>query len=440
MNDFKIHIIIDKSKKLSQHFLWYLLGFTLMLGLPQLVLFPLSMHILGAETFGRFLYVLGIVSMVGLAPSKGLTDAFLRSIAHVEQSKKPLFLRTTFVLAITLISIIVIPAIFLCLYSKFCIDRTSDISVWIIIIVLAFAAQNLTAVGIIDLAFKRRYALRTFWLSLGNILMFAAIPGIFFIGQSGLPIGYSAGHISAFLLLAVFRRKILFSGQMYDLRMAKHIFQTWVILSLSVLFLLCSRYIHRTVLGTCVSYEEVSIFFAGTTILELFILPINVFGLFGYTVLSAHSSAKRFTPRFCYRYLLVAMLLAIFVYGCISVLSKWPVTFFYPEVAGRALHIMPIMSIGISISVFMHVVRPFVMKFSHVRSIFFIGIISFISHIGSALFLIPRFGLMGAAYAYSIGSGIMGLVWLLFFVARFVFYKNIALDILTIHKETVYTE
>jgi len=416
--------LLNRGKRLSGHFFWYATGFGLHLALPQLVLFPLCLHFMGAEAFGKFIYVVGIVSMVGLAPTNGLTATFLRNVAGVAEERHGLFLRTTFMLAACLVGSILFLAILACLFINFFSQRGGDIVLWIAIIALAFAAQNMIGVGIVDLRFKRRFRTAAFWQSIGSALAFLALPALFLIGNRGVPIGFSTGHILAFVLLLAVRGNNFVSRPYFDKAMAKRIGATWFVLSVSVLFLLSSHYIHRTMLGLYASYEMVSVFFAASVTLTICIMPISLLGLFGIPILSTHNSIERFSPRFCRLYSVAAVVGGALFYVLVILVARWPLYLLYPAVAHSAAELIPLMGIGISMVVLIQAVRPFVIKFASSRTFLLIGIVSLISHCGSAMVLIPKWGLRGAAWAYCIGNSIVALNWFGVFVTKFAWRIN----------------
>ena len=72
---------------------------------------------------------------------------------------------------------------------------------------------------------------------------------------------------------------------------------------------------------------------------------------------------------------------------------------------------MSIMTIGMAITVLMHASRPFVQKFSSLRMLGGLGVVSLVAHLGAALLLIPTHGINGAAWSYTIGHGVTGVAW-----------------------------
>lgn len=416
--------LLGLSKRISGHFFWYMTGYFVQMGLPQLLLFPLCMHLVGEESFGKFIYAYGIVSMIGLAPTKGLIDTFLRNIASISESRRNLFLSTILILAAFSVGILLLLAgIVLSITAGFVAER--QLLVWIGFIAIAFAAQNMVAIKLTSFSFQRQFALRAFWQTLESLAGFGAIPCIILFGVWGLPIGYIIGHITVFLLLYFVHGHSLRKGiSFFDFNMAKRIITTWLVLSGSIVFLLSSRYIHRSILGFWSDYEAVSTFFVATAVLEIFVMPLNIMGLFGFSILSRHSSTKLFSKRFCGLYSVASLMIAIVFYVLILLLSKYMLRIMYPSVAEAAWKLVPITAIGVSMTVLVHFVRPFVIKFSSSKTILAISIISFIAHTCTAFLLIPKWNITGAVYAYCIGNSVVGLTWMIIFIDRFIFRRE----------------
>ena len=63
-------------------------------GLSRLVIFPVAAYLLGKEEFGLFIWSLGIVMMVGKAPSGGLQTGVIRNMARLEEPVKDILIST----------------------------------------------------------------------------------------------------------------------------------------------------------------------------------------------------------------------------------------------------------------------------------------------------------------------------------------------------------
>ncbi len=419
--------LLDLGKRMSGHFFWYLIGFFIRMGLPQLLFFPLCMHLLGEDKFGKFIYAYGLVGMVGLAPTKGLVDTFLRNVASISERRRDLFLSTILILAAFIVSgLLLLTGAALILAVGFNADR--QLLIWIALVVVAFAAQNMAGIQIAKFSFERKYAVRAIWQSIQGVAAFVAIPIILLIGAWGLPIGFAIGHTAAYvLLLIVYYHPFHKTKELFDRKMAKRVMTTWLILTSSGIFFLSSRYIHRSILGIWSDYQSVSIFFAAAAALEIFVVPIDIIGMFGFSILSAHSSSNIFSKRFCGLYASAVGVAALLLYALMTVLAKYLVKLMYPSVSLAAQELIPIMGVGVSMMVLAHLTRPFVMKFASSKTMLTISIISFAAHAGAAFSLIPRWHIRGAAYAYCIGCGVVGLTWLCFFLDRFLFRRKLYL-------------
>lgn len=409
------------GRRLFGHFFWFVTGLVADRALPQLILFPLCMHLMGPDSFGRFIFALGVVSLVGLSPSKGLNNAILRNYAGVRQARRPLLLRTAFTMVIGVVVAISLAALVVCLGMRIASAEDSAAGLWIMILVIAMGARNIVTVGMVDLGVTRQFAQRALWQSAGSVLAFLALPAIFLVGDWGMPLGFAMGHVIALACLLVARQRTFLRRPLFDKGIAKRVTMMWVMLFASSFFFISGRYVHRTVLGAFQegSYEAVSAFFAAAAVLNLFMMPLSITGVFGFQLLSAHASLERFSLRFVRRYAAAAIAGCVCFYGVTRWLAPWPLRLLYPNVAAEALAPMSIMLPGMAITVLMHASRPFVLKFSRWRTLLLIGITSFLVHVGGALLLIPRWGITGAAWAYCIGSTVVALAWFACFVIGF---------------------
>ena len=78
--------VAQKGRRLGGYFSWNVLEVILNMGIMPIVLVPICRHIAGRETVGLFIYVLGIVSLVGVTPTKGLNNTLLRDLSAAGKS------------------------------------------------------------------------------------------------------------------------------------------------------------------------------------------------------------------------------------------------------------------------------------------------------------------------------------------------------------------
>ena len=421
--------ILKKGRRLTKYLLWYILEAVLSMGIMPLIVFPLCCHYLDKDGFGRFAWVFGAVGMVGMVPVSGLCDALLRNLKSVADDRRGLLLRTSFSLAVGVVGVALALTLLGCIgvVATGMADPLTEAPqtvAWIAIIALGFAARNILQVVSVDLTFTREFARRTFWRSLGFILTLSSIPAFFLLGATGFPLGYAAGHGMALALLLYTRRREFIKRPQLDRAMARRVSSSWAVLSVSSFLLQSGRLIHRTTLGMSDAFEEVAVFTAATTVLTLLLMPVNTLGLFGFQLMVAHDSMKRFSHSFLTLYTLAAVAGTVCLYVVSRLLAPWILDLMFPKVAEDALDPMGIMMIGVSTAVLSLATRPFVLKFSSRRMLILIGAGSLLGHLIPALILIPGWamglGLKGAAWAFCIGNIVSSLTWFGVFIAGFV--------------------
>jgi O-antigen/teichoic acid export membrane protein len=352
-----------------------------------------------------------------MAPTRGLVNTLFRNLAGLSEERRPVLIRTAFLLAVFVLGGVAALGFLACLIAWFCGAAEPEVALWIAILILAIAAQNLVLVTTADLAVKRDFAQSTLWRSIGSLLSFMALAGFVLIGHLGMPTGYTLGYLTGLGALLIFRRNTLLGKPQLDKGMAKKIATTWIVLSISALFFGSGRYIHRTILGSFGSYEMVSVFFASAAAVQLFAVPVSALGGFGLQLVSAHPSIRSLSPRLLRWYPVAAVIGAVGFYGLVHWMAPWIVHLLYPTVGDSALVPISIMAPGFAISVLHFAARPLVIKFSPRRAVMTISIATVGAHLISALLLIPAWGIVGAAWAYCIGASVSGLTWFGFLLA-----------------------
>ena len=389
------------------------------MGIMPLLLVPICTHIAGEETVGLFLYALGIVSLVGVTPTKGLNNALLRDLSATDKSRQPLLVRTSLFMAVTAMAVLLLVALVVCGSRMWQGTESTTTLWWIAILAVAFAARNLQTTGSVDLTVSRSFAQRMTWRSAGSVLALMAVPAFYLLGANGLPIGFAFGHVAALILLLTARRGLFLERPIFARQMVGPLAKTWLVLSLVTFFAASGRYIHRTVLGSCHEMDTVTVFFAAAATLEICIMPISTLGLFGFQLLSAHRSRDRFSRRFFLGYVTATLVGVPCIYVVVRFVAAWPLRWLYAKQFDRAIEPLWIMAIGVSLTILMHASRPFVQKFSSLKALGAIGIVSLAAHLGAALVLIPDRGITGAAWSYTIGHAVTSLAWFAFLLVGF---------------------
>ena len=93
----------DNTSRLTRfagYLYWSVADQVVMLGIPRLILFPILAALLGVDAFGSFVIALGIIQLVGLAPSNGLVGYVIRDLVREDAPRQALLLRTTLILTV----------------------------------------------------------------------------------------------------------------------------------------------------------------------------------------------------------------------------------------------------------------------------------------------------------------------------------------------------
>ena len=411
--------VAQKGRRLGGYLSWNVLEVLLNMGIMPILLVPICRHIAGRETVGLFIYVLGIVSLVGITPTKGLNNTLLRDLSAAGKSRQRMLVRTSLVMAVAAIAVLLLVVLLACGMLTWQGSESTTTLWWVAILAVAFAARNLQTTGSVDLTVSRSFARRMTWRSIGSVLALTAIPAYLLLGADGLPLGFAMGHVAALILLLVVRRGLFLERPLFARGMIGPLAGSWLILSLVTFFAASGRYLHRTVLGSCHGSDTVMVFFAAAATLEICIIPISTLGLFGFQLLSAHRDRDRFSPRFFAGYVVAAVAGVPCIYILIRIVAAWPLRWLYAKEFDEAVAPLGIMAIGVSLTILMHASRPFVQKFSSLKALGVIGIISLAAHLGAALFFIPDRGIIGAAWSYTIGQTVTSLAWFAFLLVGF---------------------
>ncbi|MCH7925091.1 MAG: hypothetical protein IIC51_06115, partial [Planctomycetes bacterium] len=139
--------VAEKGRRLGGYFSWNVLEVLLDMGIMPIVLVPICRHIAGRETVGLFLFVLGIVSLVGVTPTKGLNNTLLRDLSAAEKSRQRLLVRTSLFMAVAAIAVLLLVALVVCGVLAWQGTKSTTTLWWVAILAVAFAARNLQNTG-----------------------------------------------------------------------------------------------------------------------------------------------------------------------------------------------------------------------------------------------------------------------------------------------------
>jgi len=383
----------------------------MIVGLPKLVIFPVTAYLLGKEQFGLVIFSLGIVMMVGNAPSGGLVTGVIRNIAKFDGPDGDRLVETSARLCRTaMLMIICIGMVALAIARYFW--HTDPKIIWCLVPLLLFLYPwNLFDIQMARYRVERRFALRTAWYSLLGTLLFIAIPTAIWGGAVGMAWGYMLGCVIAQIILS-WKQKILFKKLAYDVNMAALLKQIWLHMSLASVLAFSSRYIYRLILGISHSFSSVATLFAATNIIDLCMAPMAVLSLLLLGMLGGYTHLRDVGKR--QRYTVLGAGIGTIVVGTLIVFfgGRFILSVMFPEFSDESAQVLRSLIMIIPCTAAVHLCRPFVVKFGPIKFVPVLNLIALLAHGLPAVLLIPRFGIRGAVISYNIGYGLNAASWL----------------------------
>jgi len=388
-----------------------MLEVTMIVGLPKLVIFPVTAYLLGKEQFGLFIFSLGIVMMVGNAPSGGLTTGVIRNMAKFEASGGERLVGTSIRLCRTAMLVIISCGIVALVIARY-FWRTDFRTIMCLIPLLFFLySWNLFDLQTVRYRVERRFALRAAWYGLLGMLLFVAIPGAVLGGAVGMAWGYMFGCVLTHIILS-WRQTLLFKKSAYDVEMATLLKQIWLHVSIASALAFSSRYIYRLILGISHSFSSVATLFAATNIIDLCMAPMAVLSLLLLGMLGGYTHLRDVGKR--QRYTVLGAGIGTIVVGTLIVFfgGRFILSVMFPEFSDESAQVLRSLIMIIPCTAAVHLCRPFVVKFGPIKFVPVLNLIALLAHGLPAVLLIPRFGIRGAVISYNIGYGLSAISWL----------------------------
>lgn len=390
---------------------WVALEIVFIMGLPRLVIFPVTAYLLGKEQFGLFIFSFGIVMMLGNALSGGLVTGVIRNIAKFDGPARDCLVGTSVRLCrIAMRVIICIGMVALAIAGYF--GHTDPKIIWCLIPLLLFLYPwNLFDLQMARYRVERRFALRTAWYGLLGTLLLIAIPAAIWGGAVGMAWGYMLGCVITQIILS-WKQKILFKKPAYDVNMAALLKQIWLHMSLASVLAFSSRYIYRIILGISHSFSSVATLFAATNIIDLCMAPMTILSLLLLSMLGGFAHLRDVGRR--QRYIVLGATVLIVVGATLIVFfgGTFILSVMFPKFSDESARILRLLIIIIPCAAVVNFSRPFIVKFGPIKFVPVLNFITLAVHLLPAILLIPRLGIKGAVISYNVGYGLSAISWL----------------------------
>ena len=420
-----------RLKRWAGYFSWSVADQVILLGIPKLVLFPILALILGEGTFGSFVVALGMIQLVGLAPSNGLVGYVIRDLVYEDPQSQEVLLRTTLVLT----AIVVLPFALVFLLGAVWIagfyKGDSDLRV-----LLPFLAGHLLFSNFVETAMsayrvRRRFDLISLIHGVQSAVLFLSIPLYYVAGMRGVGAAHLLAPAAAFIVIAVVERRLLFVRPMFASRFAHAAMRVWPAFSLSALIALSAGYLDRILLGYWWSPAHVEPFFAAVTTASIITIPGTIVANLIFSILGRVRGAAGFDRHFYWLYGggVIASSIAAFVIGALfgGILLR----FFYPRLADAAMSLWIPTLTGFALLNVSILLRPFISKFLSPAAMPLLSLASLIARVVPLALLVPQGGPRGASLALLAGGCVTAVLWMGLYARSFLFSSTLAVEAAT---------
>ena len=399
-----------RARRIGGYAFWNAAAFSLPLGLDRLIVCPALNRHVGADVFGAFVWVIGIVNVFGLATSAGFGNYLMRDLAHRTPEDARRLLRTVFV-ATAGVGLFVLGA---CAFGSYWVaDEVTRARAWVLYVPLCTfgVVRCLGEIVVATLRIQRLFS---------TIFVLKAIEGVVLLAvvlaaPSRLLWIVGAIYIVSVLLPLVVGVYLIRAdigwGRWWDGAAARCLRVAWPGLALSALIDHSVVNSPRIVLGALRDNVAVTELFVGTSMGNLFVLPM---GILGVLVLSLLSSRTDFAlaGRKGMIYLICCLGAAVGVGICSFLLGRLLVVWRYPDVAPATLefyHWIAVANAGAAVIVLM---RPVALRYARIRNIAVLSAATLGLELLMLLILVPLAGARGAAMSLAASSCISMCMWL----------------------------
>ena len=401
------------------------------MGVPRLILFPILFRMIGVEAFGSFVLAIGVILMVGLAPSQGLIGYIIRDLARHNENDQALLVRTTMVLSF--LGMIPIAAVYV-IGSKWIAGVFDDdpivarlLPTLALFLILTNVVETSLAVYRVRRAFARMALIHT----VQSALLFLAIPLYYVMGMTGVATAYFVAAAVTMGVVVWIERGALWRRPFFCVRFARDAIKVWPALSVAAAITLSAGYLDRLFLGHwwppggAQSKAIVTTYFAAASMAALVAVPGTLLANFVLSLLGRVQQADHLDRRFYALYIVgvLASSVAVFVVG--FVVGPALLGLFYPNVASEAVVLWPMVMLAFSIFNVGTLCRPFASKFFSPITLPVVSTINFVVRFVPLLLLVPARGAIGAAQGLVIGSSIASLLWMGLYVRSFLLRRSV---------------
>jgi O-antigen/teichoic acid export membrane protein len=419
-------MLLDRSRitRLARYLSWSVADQVVLLGVPRLVLFPILAVFLGENIFGSFVIALGLIQLVGLAPSNGLIGYVIRDLVHENDRDQAVLLRTTLLLSAAVVLPFTIVFIFAARPITGLYDNNPSVLTLLPLLGVFLLLTNIVETSLSAYRVRRAFGHMTLVHAVQTAALFLAIPLYHAGGIGGVGLAHVIASAAALIVVLVLERKTLLAAPFFASRFALAAMRVWPAFSLSALIALSAGYLDRLLLGYWWSPAAVAPFFAAVSTASMIAVPATVVANMTLSILGRMRGAQGFDRRFYIRYAVGALAASLVVFFIGSVVGEFLLRLFYRDFADAAVPLWNYALAGFALLNVSILLRPFVSKFLSPAALPLLSFASLVARLVPLLLLVPRGGAAGAVRALFIGGLVTAALWATLFLRSFVFTRN----------------
>lgn len=406
--------LLSRVMRVGGYAAWTTGGVALTLGIDRLVVCPLLNESLGNEVFGAFVWTMGLVNLFGSIGANGFAILLLREMAgHSAEKANSLFCTS---LSLGSLCAIVIVAASLAASLPFADAFVRANASPLFVMLGAFAiARGLELIVFANLRIERRFVtiflLRVVEAAILLINVKLAGGGnLWLIGGV-----YAASAIVVLPLGLGTCASRLRGGRWWDSGHAKLLMAGWAAGALLTLLEQMNVYASRLVLGAVEGSASVASLYRGTSIGNIFVVPV---GLVGGVVLSMLAGKTEFVlkGRTGGQYVAISAACGAGVGLCSLLLGGWVVRRQYGSLADDTLSFYFWIAIANGFTALSLMLRPVAMKYLPLKRLTLVSLLVVLIQFGALAVLVPSAQARGAAMALAGSSAVGSVLWLWCFV------------------------
>lgn len=400
----------ERATRLSSYAFWVTAGFILTLAVERLVLHPHLAATFGDVPFGAFVWVLGVVNLVGMVAANGFVINLVRDLKSKQDDEARDFVRQALMLtAIISAGILTISGF---IAYPFADEIVRKYGYQLFTTLSVFAAIRgvqsvLFSILRIERHFRTIFALRCIEGAIMlSILYFAQLEKMWVIGAV-----YIASVLLPSILAAIREPMIELRGKWSDRKQIAGQLQGWMGGAALALTEQGQLQASRLILGATVGSAEVTVLYAGTSMGNFFVAPVSIIGGLLLSIIAAHTTS-RLTGKRGLLFLALVVLTGVSIWGASHFLGTWLVKWRYPSVAPQTLQFYHLIAGANGLAAIMILLRPVAVRYLPMRWVNATSATTVIAQVGLLLWLTRTYGARGAAIALLLSSLVGATLWL----------------------------